>query len=199
MSTDHQPDQDAFVHAGLTIAAAADRLGVSENAVRQRIKRGTLDAAKVDGVWRVALPDREDDQQDGYQGRPSGDPRADQEATGRSVVIPEAARAQLAAIRDEFVAPLVATIGALERELGRLEAERDQATRERDELRAENERLRNAAVARPEAPAATEPAEPAFRPSVAAWRERTTRAVDLDQPSEPVPWWWRWWRGIKGE
>ena len=178
MSSDHHPDQDAFIRAGLTIAAAADRLGVSENAVRQRIKRGTIDAAKVDGVWRVALPDPEDDQQDGYQGRPSGDPLADQEATGRSVVIPEAARAQLAAIRDEFVSPLVATIGALERELGRREAERDQATRERDELQAELASLRDAAVARSEALGATEPPKQASETLALRWR--------------------RWWRGIKG-
>ena len=48
-------DQDV----GLTINQAASRLGVSENAVRQRIKRGTLSAVKVAGVWRVQLTDQQ--------------------------------------------------------------------------------------------------------------------------------------------
>ncbi len=43
MSTDREATD-------LTISQAARYLGVSENAVRQRIKRGTLAAAKVDGL-----------------------------------------------------------------------------------------------------------------------------------------------------
>jgi hypothetical protein len=41
----------------VTIRAAAEYLDISENAVRQRIKRGSLQAVKVAGVWRVQLPD----------------------------------------------------------------------------------------------------------------------------------------------
>ena len=48
----------------------------------------------------------------------------------------------------------------------------------------------------PAAQGAAEPTAPAFRPSVAAWRERTTREVDLDRPSEPA--WRRWWRRMTG-
>ena len=59
-----------------------------------------------------------------------------------------------------FVSPLVASVGALERELGRLKAERDRATRGRDELRAENERLAGAAVACAEAPHRTDSPTP---------------------------------------
>lgn len=42
---------------GVTIRVAAEQLGISENAVRQRIKRGSLQAVKVAGIWRVHLPD----------------------------------------------------------------------------------------------------------------------------------------------
>jgi excisionase family DNA binding protein len=43
---------------GFTISEAATQLGISENAVRQRIKRETLPAIKIGGVWRVQLTDQ---------------------------------------------------------------------------------------------------------------------------------------------
>ena len=135
------------------------------------------------------------------QGDRQPDRYADQEATARVPMVSDAARAQLAAIRDEFVAPLVDRIGSLERENGRLEAEREQASRERDALRAEVERLRageEAPRTPPAPPGATEAAPAPFAPSVAAWRARTTREVDLDAPARPAPWWRRWLRRIRG-
>jgi excisionase family DNA binding protein len=42
---------------GLTVAEAADVLGISKDAVRKRIARGTLQAAKQDGEWMVFLDD----------------------------------------------------------------------------------------------------------------------------------------------
>src|SRR5215211_6368167 len=41
--------------AGLTVAAAARALGTSKEAIRQRIRRGTLTATKVDGEWHIFL------------------------------------------------------------------------------------------------------------------------------------------------
>ncbi len=125
MSTDHQADQEPTITTGLSIAEAADRLGISENAVRQRIKRGTLDAVKVDGIWRVSLPDQADDETDheaDYQDRPA----TDYEATTSVPIVSDAARAQLAAIRDEFVQPLVDQIAAQAETIGRLRAELEQ-------------------------------------------------------------------------
>jgi hypothetical protein len=49
---------DADVQS-LTIAGAAARLGIAPDAVRKRIRRGSLRAVKVDGCWRVLL-DAED-------------------------------------------------------------------------------------------------------------------------------------------
>ena len=170
---DHPPDQQGDQKAtGLTIGQAARALGVSENAVRQRIKRRSLPAAKVEGVWRVWLPDQE--------GRPSGDhqpdPRpnhegdhdADQEATTRAVTVSEAARSQLEAVRDEWLQPLVDQLRGAERMIGRLEAERDV-------LAAEVERLKAAQAAPQASPFAPHGAQP------------TTTA-----PDTPVPW-WRFW------
>ena len=155
--------------------------------------------------------------------RPPGDRPTDRPTNGAPAVS-EAARRQLEAIRDEWLAPLVAQIREQAEEIGRLRAEREAVTEERDrlwhereddrrlagqlvnllkaerdELRAEVGRLRageDAPARPPEAPGTTVQAAPAFRPSVAAWRERTTRAVDLDQPSGAAPWWrfWERWR-----
>jgi len=129
MSTDHQADQEPTITTGLSIAEAADHLGISENAVRQRIKRGTLPAAKVDGIWSVTIIDHAADRpptsgrdhEAGYQNRPPGG----YEPTSIPAVSP-AARAQLAAIRDEFVQPLVEQIAAQAEQIGRLSAEVDQ-------------------------------------------------------------------------
>jgi hypothetical protein len=47
LSGGHVTDQEA---EGLTIAAAALRIGVSENAVRQRIKRESIQARTIDAA-----------------------------------------------------------------------------------------------------------------------------------------------------
>jgi len=60
---------------GLTVAETAYRLGISERAVRARIRRGTLHAAKTAGrhgaVWSVTLPGNG---QTGTEARPDGEP-----------------------------------------------------------------------------------------------------------------------------
>ena len=161
MSADHQAH-------GLSIADAARHLAISENAVRQRIKRGTLAAVKVDGVWRVTIDetdlvgDHEVDYQADQESRPSADhetgykerPPADYETTSQPAVS-VSARAQLSALVEEMLAPIIAQheeqTAQLARQLGRTEAERDQARQEtsaarleRDALQAELDRLREA-------------------------------------------------------
>ena len=42
---------------GLTVAETADVLGISKDAVRKRIARGTLQATKQDGEWTIDLDD----------------------------------------------------------------------------------------------------------------------------------------------
>jgi hypothetical protein len=158
---DCQGDQPADRQAeGLPIAEAARWLGVSENAVRQRIKRGTVDACKVDGIWHVQVAtagvehrpsgdhepagrsDHQGDHHTGHQDRPSGDHQGDRPVGAVSM----AARAQLGAIVEEMIAPLVAAheerTAALARDLGRAEAERDEATQVRAIAEAERDALR---------------------------------------------------------
>jgi len=57
-----------------------------------------------------------------YQDRPA----TDYEATTSVPIVSDAARAQLAAIRDEFVQPLVDQIAAQAEQIGRLSAELEQ-------------------------------------------------------------------------
>jgi hypothetical protein len=75
---DQTPGQ-AIEPIALTIADAADRLGMTSEAVRMRLKRGTLSGAKVDGHWVVYLPAIE---QPPAQGATGGRDRSD-EATAR--------------------------------------------------------------------------------------------------------------------
>lgn len=58
------------------VPEAARRLGVTPDAVRSRLHRGTLEGEKVDGAWRVILPPAESptvDRQDATEG-PTGQP-----------------------------------------------------------------------------------------------------------------------------
>ena len=140
-------DQEA---TNFTIVETAQRLGVSENAIRQRIKRHTLLAVKVNGIWRVTLPDHETDPQatirTDYQTDQVTDHEVDQQGDQEATVsaVSASARAQLASIRDEFIAPLVVRIEDLSRDVGRLGAERDAAVDERDRLRDEVTQLQRA-------------------------------------------------------
>lgn len=153
MSADHQAH-------GVTIAEVARLLGVSENAIRQRIKRGTLPAAKVDGVWHVAMIESAPtaDHDAGYQNdqefRPAGAQERqlldDYQGTNQPTVS-VSARAQLSALVEEMLAPIIAQheeqTTKLARQLGRTEAERDQVRQERDMLQAELDRLKEAEAA----------------------------------------------------
>ncbi len=54
--TADQQDADSRGSRGLSVAAAADRLGLTPDAVRGRLHRGTLYGEKVGTEWRVFLP-----------------------------------------------------------------------------------------------------------------------------------------------
>ena len=168
---------------GLTVAEAAGRLGVTPDAVRRRLHRGTLAGAKtVDGEWRVWLPEPAPGEETGGRQDAAGTPPG--EAPGDLIPAYEARLAEmredLAFLRNELTA-------------------RTEEIRRRDHIIAGFiERLPelpagdDAPRTPPEGPGATDPGTAPFRPSVAAWRERTTREVDLDAPSPPAPW-WRFW------
>jgi hypothetical protein len=55
---DSQQDSDGTPtgHATVSVAEAARRLGVTPDAIRSRLHRGTLEGEKVAGAWRVVMP-----------------------------------------------------------------------------------------------------------------------------------------------
>ena len=136
-------ERDSATDAGawLTVAEAARVLGISAGAVRKRIERGQLEARKVSGQWAIPVPDATEaapgTRHDTTRQDATGDTTRHDRATGPTAapIVPAVAYAQLEAIRDQWLAPLVERIGELEREAGRLTAERDALERERDQLR----------------------------------------------------------------
>ncbi len=99
----------------LTVAQAADRLGVSEDAVRSRVKRGTLRAEREDGTVYVLLG-----------GRPTTDQpttgQATDEATDAKDELIAVLREQLAAEREANRENRRLLLAALERPVRELEA-----------------------------------------------------------------------------
>ena len=52
---DDVPSPDNLCSPGVSITEAARALGVTREAIRQRIRRGRIHAAKIDGQWYVEL------------------------------------------------------------------------------------------------------------------------------------------------
>jgi excisionase family DNA binding protein len=118
----------------LTVDEAADLLGITPQAVRKRIKAGTLPARRDGRAWRVFLEraTNETDARETAKHRPQPETKP--------VAQPQAQ--QLAALVEPFTAPLVERIEELARENGRLQAERDAAVKASEALREENAFLR---------------------------------------------------------
>lgn len=148
-----------------TIADAAAQLGISQNAVRMRIRRGTLSGFKSeDGRWYVHTTDQvhnETDQATSAQTDHVVHP-TDQALT--------TARGQLDMIRDEWLQPLINQIGSLQNQLGRVEGRNEHLEAENAELRRQLEEARH------EAPQATETGDTA------------------DDEQRPGRRWWEWWK-----
>jgi excisionase family DNA binding protein len=158
----------------VTAVDAARLLGVSERTVRRRIAAGTLPSVKVGTSRLVPVT--------ALTPSPGGDSADTPGTTVRhDIVAPSVATAD--------TAPLAALIERQGREIARLPAELAVAT-ERLRVLAPGE---DAPMTHPQPPGATGAGAAPFAPSVAAWRERTTRDVDLDAPA---PWWrfWERWR-----
>jgi chromosome segregation ATPase len=133
-----------------TISDAARLLDISENAVRQRIKRGTIEATKIDGVWRVTLPETATDQEAtsraDYQSDQEDDHQADYEGDQETTNLP----AGLLALSYTALSPLVEKIEEQAERIGRLSEQVDQLTTEKSQLEAELETLRQDAPRSPE-------------------------------------------------
>ena len=198
----------------VSVPAAAQALGISERAVRKRIAAGTLRAEPFGRSYRVwlpqdaPLPGPEPGPAPGPdQGPEPGPEPIEAEYRARAVTVSPAAYAQIEAIRDQWLAPLVAQITEQAEQIGRLEAERDvaeqmveeqrrraeRAEREREDLRrqagalqAERDALR--ATAAPDAPSVA--------PAGTSGAEAPDTATGVGDALGPLR---RLWRAIRGE
>jgi len=148
-------DHDA-TGPGIRLDRYAAMHGEAVGTVRKRIQRGQLDAYKgADHRWYV----REAVARDGT-GQDTRQDRTGQDATApppTAVAVNASARAQLEAIRDEWLQPLVSTIAEQAERIGRLEQERDGQAVTIAELRRRAEAAETALAAASAPPAAPQP------------------------------------------
>jgi excisionase family DNA binding protein len=177
----------------LTVPDAAVLLGISEQAVRKRIAKGTLAATRQGRAWRVILdgPAPAEATATGATATTQPRPQPDIATGATSAPRPTTDAERFAALAAPFVAPWVERVEALAREAEArrqeaavLAARLEQAEAERDRLRDEVERLRSgsagdAPVTHLQARSATEP----HREGIDATPARSTR-----------PWWKVWQR-----
>jgi excisionase family DNA binding protein len=157
----NQTATDAATVTMVTTEDAARMAGVSVRTVRRWIQHGHLPAVESDRGKLVSPPDLPEARKRAGRGHDRGhvqhphghdrghDNMATDADTAMTAPALSSATAQMEAIRDQWLMPLVDRIGALERENGRLENERDQVTRERDALRAELTAAREATQPQP--------------------------------------------------
>ncbi len=165
-----QTDGDSMDDAGVSVAEASRALGLSADAVRDRIKRGALPARKVGGAWRIEAAALAWEK--GREGRlPAARSDHDDDPTG--VAGPTGTghdrRARAFGAEGPF-GPLIERVEALAREAGRLAAEREAALLERDAARRAHDRLAAAVE--------TERARRAEADGAAAARDRKRLAAD---------------------
>lgn len=101
------------------VPEAARLLGITDGAIRRRLERGQLGGQKVAGRWQVVL---------GVPSNATNATRHDATDAARPAqAVSPAPISQLAAIRDEWLTPLVTTIREQAETIGRLQEERDVA------------------------------------------------------------------------
>ncbi len=181
----HAPDGS---DAGWTdLAAAAARLGISPDATRKRLERGTLRGEKRAGRWLVWLPNL-----DGQPDTPDAPGRQSDTSTDAT---PDAVSGQpdAAWTPPDAMAPTTRElIDQLKEENAYLRDQLDQRSRE---LAAERERfdvLHREALARI-------PALVAGQDAPVAAREPQREAEPEDTASDaPASWWTSWWHRLTG-
>jgi excisionase family DNA binding protein len=119
----------------ITTDEAARIAGVSARTIRRWIQRGVLPATTTQDGYLIAATDLAGVQAAaGQRPRPRGHAATDADTaaatdTDTLVIVNPNAHAQLEAIRDEWLAPLVAQITSQAAQIGYLEAERDELRR----------------------------------------------------------------------
>ena len=168
--TDPGDRQDA-APAGATVAEAAARLGVTPDAIRRRLHRGTLAGAKTaEGEWRIWFPDA-------APGEPPG-PRQDTARTRQDA--PPAETEALRAHVDDLRADVAYLRDQLDQRSRELAAERERADILHREALARIPALLAGDVAGQDAPT---PTPPLGSPTMFPARK---------PPAERRPWWRVW-------
>ena len=167
-TTDVPRDVPPADHVRLTVAQAADRLGITRGAVRSRIKRGTLPTAKEAGRVYVVLGGGTPQANHAHDtDEPTGEPSAQ-----RDDPLVEELREQVAYLRQELTA---------EREAGR---------RKDHLLAAALERIPPAIEPPRDTPHA--PGAPAEDTGGDEPRPAPEEAQEAAQPHPEQSWWRRW-------
>ncbi len=182
----------------ITVEDAAAMTGVSVRTIRRWIQHGHLSHIEDENGKRVSpadLPLTKERARHGHghgRGtRSAGHDRghanmATDTDTAMTAPALSSATAQLEAIRDQWLRPLVDRIEELSRENGRLEAERDQAAQEQEALRVDFDRLQ---LAHEDAPRSTVQAPQSD--TSGGWRWEAVGRV-------PEPEHRSWWRRLLG-
>jgi len=186
---------DGMTDGRVSIKVAADRLGISQDAVRRRLKNGELVGEKETTpqgfVWRVALP----------ADTPEVEPRADDGVPATEIITPSPPAAAISEATVELIqlrermAATVETVTRLDAEVAdlreRLTAERDRAAEERrrfdilihDHLQQSEALTTGVGDQRQDAPGCAQDVPGA------------TEGVESTHPSS---WWGRTWRRVRG-
>ena len=163
--TDPGVRQDAAPE-GLTVAETSARLGVTPDAVRRRLHRGTLAGAKTaDGEWRVWLPER------AAPGADAGDRQ-------------DTARMPPAEAPVDLILVYEARLTGLREDLAFL---RNELTARTEEIRRRDHIIAGLVERLPELPTGED--APTTQRSATGATERTGAGSDT-----AAPWWRRWWR-----
>jgi len=150
-----------------TVREAAIRLGISEAAVRQRIRRHTLLVERSDGIIYVVLAD--DTPYNTADNTAIDTPYKTVDATPDSTAITRSTEYQLEVIRETLLRPLIEQNERQQERIAELEREAGSLSTERDALRSRLSTL--------EEHQAESPIEPTNAPET--------------RPQHP---WWQFWR-----
>jgi len=157
----------------LPLVDGAARLGITPEALRKRLQRGSLDGCKRDGEWYVWLDEQQDTRQDG--GRPAG------QTEGRVVVTPALIEDALERTGARYMADLDTLFTRVSRLYEDQLAAKDALI---DELRRRAEQA--------------EQERAALSAQLAAGRQDAVSSRLDTQPevSPRPPWWRRWWAHV---
>jgi len=178
-----QPESATGETLILTVDEAAELLAISPQAVRKRIKAGTLPARRDGRVWQVFV------ERATNETTLDETPRNRTQLSTKPLAQPAQLQAtQLAALVEPFTTPLVERIEALSREAERERVRADAAAKDVELLQIEIDRLRHEPSSRPD--------PPSDQPQAQGEAIAPDRGSDTLRSETATTWrWWEFWKG----